>query len=581
MSTSSTNTIGKYQIIREIARSNDIVYEANDPSINRRIALKELSIPPDVQGAQRRERVERFWREGKAAGRLSHPNIVTIFEVGKDGERHYIAMEYLEGQTLRDVLQTGGALPIKDAVSYTLQLCDALAYAHQHGVIHRDVKPENVQILPGGHVKLTDFGIARLMGETGITQDGQVFGTPSYMSPEQVAGRELDTRSDLFPLGVMLYEMVTGKKPFTGDSIVTITYNIMNMETPIPPGAPPYIVNVIRKAMAKDPNMRYSTADEMAEDLREERAGDQFMPDPMSHSSIPSPFGGAAQPQSQMPGSSFPSPFPSPFPGPQQHPQSQQGQQPVMTPYGTPMPSPGAGSSSDPFAHPSQNSSVHMPPAPPKPILNAETRNFMGVFFLVLGVAGLLVFLIWAGTVAYSSYEVAQTSTAAAQYYEQGLKLYDKKDIPGALDQWQNAIRVSPKSKGAQSAREKIYSVSVGLARDYYLARNTTDLQTEAQRLIEAEPKRPEGHFYMAGAYHLSGKIDEAKKEYASAVVCGGNDEYAQQARKNVTSIYMNEGDQLAAAGRNSEAIAAYENAKKYGDADTLQQAEEKISRLR
>jgi len=184
LSTSSTNTLGKYEIVREIARSNDVVYEATDPSINRRVALKELWMDPTVQGAQRRERIERFWREGKAAGRLSHPNIVTIFEVGKDGERHFIAMEFLEGQTLRNAIQAGGPMPLPTVKDYILQLCSALAYAHQNGVVHRDIKPENVQILPGGHIKLTDFGIARLMGEPSITQDGQVFGTPSYMSPE-------------------------------------------------------------------------------------------------------------------------------------------------------------------------------------------------------------------------------------------------------------------------------------------------------------------------------------------------------------------------------------------------------------
>ncbi len=124
-------------------------------------------------------------------------------------------MEFLDGQTLRDVIQAGGPLSIKDAVNYALQLCSALEYAHEHGVIHRDVKPENIQVLPGGLIKLTDFGIARLMGESPITQDGQVFGTPSYMSPEQVAGKSLDARSDIFSLGVVLYEMLAGSKPFS------------------------------------------------------------------------------------------------------------------------------------------------------------------------------------------------------------------------------------------------------------------------------------------------------------------------------------------------------------------------------
>jgi len=391
VSTGSTNTLGKYEIIREIGRSNDIVYEAIDPTINRRVALKELAVPPNVTGAQRRERIERFWREGKAAGSLAHPNIVTIYEVGREGDRYFIAMEFLEGQTLRDAIQAGGPLSIKDTQNYALQLCAALSYAHEHGVIHRDVKPENVQVLPGKLVKLTDFGIARLMGEAPITQDGQVFGTPSYMSPEQVAGKTLDARSDIFSLGVVLYEMVAGSKPFSGDSIVTVTYNIMNMEPTPPPGAPPWLVGIIRKAMAKDPAARYSSAEEMAEDLREEKCGAQFMPVPdAGYGAYPSPFGGASQGSMPPPGAY------APPPGPFGPPPASQG---PLTPYGTPMPSPSAGSATpvpDPFAQPPQPQAPLPVPGPPQPILSSETRNFLGVFFLVLACAGMLVFAVWA-----------------------------------------------------------------------------------------------------------------------------------------------------------------------------------------
>ena len=235
----SSNTLGRYQIVREIARSNDIVYEARDPIMGRRVALKELAVPANLQGAARRERIERFYREAKAAGSLTHPNIVTIYEVGEENGRHFIAMEYLEGQSLRDVLQVRGTLPVPEALRIAQAIAAALQYAHRHGVIHRDVKPDNVHLLPDGRIKLTDFGIARLMFEASLTADGQVFGTPSYMSPEQVAGKPLDPRSDLFSLGVMLYEMVTGRKPFTGDSVVTITYNIMNLDPTAPPGVPP------------------------------------------------------------------------------------------------------------------------------------------------------------------------------------------------------------------------------------------------------------------------------------------------------------------------------------------------------
>jgi len=272
MSADNLGTLGKYQLVRELARSNDIVYEAMDPTSGRRVAVKELLIPADLAGLSRRERVERFWREAKAAGRLSHPNVVSIIEVGKEGDRYFIAMEFLEGQNLRYTIRARGHIPMRDALDYTLQLCSALSYAHKNGVVHRDLKPENVQVLPGNQVKLTDFGIASLTGESNITQDGQVFGTPSYMSPEQVTGKPIDARSDIFSLGVLLYEMLTARKPFVGDSAITITYNILNTQPSLPSGIPAYIQRVLEKALAKNVDDRYSSVDEMARDLREKRS---------------------------------------------------------------------------------------------------------------------------------------------------------------------------------------------------------------------------------------------------------------------------------------------------------------------
>jgi serine/threonine protein kinase len=191
--------LGHYQIVRLIARSNDIVYEALDPAMNRHIALKELMLPPHLSAGQKRERIERFYREAKAAGNLKHQNIVTIFEVGKDGDRHFIAMEFIEGPSLRSMLQMQGAVSLRDALQIGIQLCDALGYAHSRGVIHRDVKPDNIHIIaPNNAVKLTDFGIARMITEPSITTTGQVFGTPSYMSPEQIVCRTVDHRNDIF-----------------------------------------------------------------------------------------------------------------------------------------------------------------------------------------------------------------------------------------------------------------------------------------------------------------------------------------------------------------------------------------------
>ena len=249
--------LGQYLLVREIARSNDIVWEGRDPRMNRHVAVKELALPHNLAGQARRDRIERFYREARAAGAMNHPNIVTIHEVGEDRGRYFIAMEYLEGGTLRERLSIGGPLPLSEALSITNELCGALQYAHERSVVHRDIKPDNIHILPGGQVKLTDFGIARITTEEQLTVAGQIFGTPSYMAPEQVLGRPVDARADQFSLAIVVYEMISGSKPFTGDSVPTITYRIVNEEAPHAPGAPPAIDAVLHRALAKDPAGRY------------------------------------------------------------------------------------------------------------------------------------------------------------------------------------------------------------------------------------------------------------------------------------------------------------------------------------
>ena len=255
-------TLGRYALVREIARSNDIVWEGRDPQMNRRVAVKELSLPANLAGQARRDRIERFFREARAAGAMSHPNIVTIYEVGEDRGRYFIAMEYLEGQTLRERIAVGGPISLAEAGGYAQALCGALQYAHERGIVHRDIKPDNIHLLPGGIVKLTDFGIARITSENQLTVAGQVFGTPSYMSPEQILGNAIDARSDQFGLAIVIYEMISGLKPFQGDSVPTITYRIIHEQAPHMLGAPPAIDAILQRAMAKDPNGRFGSVAE-------------------------------------------------------------------------------------------------------------------------------------------------------------------------------------------------------------------------------------------------------------------------------------------------------------------------------
>jgi len=526
----STNTLGKYQIIREIARSNDIIYEALDPTLNRRVALKELAMPPNLSPNEREERRKRFRREAAAAGKLSHPNIVSVFDYGSDRDRCYIAMEYLEGQTLRDVLKLRGALSVDEASRIMIELLDALAYAHERGVVHRDIKPDNVQILPGGHIKLTDFGIARLMDEPSITADGQIFGTPSYMSPEQVAGKQVDHRSDLFSCGVLLYEMLTGRKPFAGDSVVTITYNIMNMEPPPAPGVPGFLSAIIRKAMAKDPNRRYQNAAEMAEDLRNQRAPNGFEDQYAAQAGgYQIGAGGAPSPQPYAPPTSYPTA--------------------------------GAGTASgapDPF----QRLPLSVPPVPPapprEPVLSPEARNFLGVFFVVLGLTGMLLFAIWAINEAYQTYSSNLSRERAAAYYNQGQKLFERGDYKGALEQFGNAVRLSPRSKIGQAAMEGMVASYLTLGKKELDSGRAHAAISLADQALSVRKDSAAAHLLKAQALTRLGQMNRALDELKAAAKSDPAAEEAKTAREEIAGYYIAQADQLARSGRQQEAVELY-----------------------
>ena len=259
----------KYEIIREIARSNDIVYEARDSRLGRAVALKELNFPAGIAGQAKRERIERFNREARAAGRLTHPNIVSIFDAGEDSGRYFIAMEYLDGQSLRESLAVNPQPGIIRACNIVISVLEGLHHAHINRVIHRDIKPDNIFLLKNDVVKITDFGIARITEDSALTSDGQVFGTPSYMSPEQIHGQTIDHRTDIFSTGVMLYEMVAGRKPFTGDSVIAITYAVANSDPPPISGISVQLDSVIRRALQKSASNRYDDCSHMITQLRD------------------------------------------------------------------------------------------------------------------------------------------------------------------------------------------------------------------------------------------------------------------------------------------------------------------------
>ncbi len=265
------NQLGRYEVLGELGQgAMGIVYKAKDPLIDRIVAIKTINLSMAME--EKEEYEGRFYQEAKAAGRLSHPNIVTIYDVGKSGEVAYIAMEFLQGRELRDIMNDSGSLPVDQVVDIVVQVAKGLAYAHEHDIVHRDVKPSNIMIVRDGHVKITDFGIARMASSAVRTQTGMVLGSPKYMSPEQVMGKAIDQRSDIFSLGVMLYEMLTGVAPFAGENVNAIMYQTLNA-VPAPPNtlnqSVPEMLNfIVAKALAKSLDDRYQNAKDFADDLK-------------------------------------------------------------------------------------------------------------------------------------------------------------------------------------------------------------------------------------------------------------------------------------------------------------------------
>jgi serine/threonine-protein kinase len=256
--------IGKYRIERELGRgAMGVVYKAFDPVVERMIAIKTIRL--DVEDAE--ELVKRLRREAKSVGQLEHPNIVTLYDAGETGGLFYLAMQFIQGETLQDRLTRQRWFALKEVQELFRQICAGLDYAHQRGVIHRDIKPANIMITNDGTVKLTDFGIAKMAG-AGTTSAGLIVGTPSYMSPEQALGRPLDGRSDIFSLGCILYELVTGEKAFPGQNVTTVMYKIVH-EAPTPlaalqPGVDPAVEALVLKALAKNPDERFQSCSELS-----------------------------------------------------------------------------------------------------------------------------------------------------------------------------------------------------------------------------------------------------------------------------------------------------------------------------
>jgi serine/threonine protein kinase len=266
--------IGRYVILRSLGRgAMGVVYLARDPQIERELALKTIRFDEAEKSFSADEAKARFLKEAKISGRLQHPHIVTVFDVGEDQGMLYLAMELVQGGSFSQRLSDTAGFPVRERVRVVAEVAEALAHAHERGVLHRDIKPANILLTPALSAKVTDFGIGKLLsGDTELTSTGQMVGSPAYMSPEQIKGDKLDARTDIFSLGVVLYQALTLRKPFPADTLTTLVYQILH-EDPADPAAvagdlPEGLGTIVRKCLAKDRANRYLDAGELADDLR-------------------------------------------------------------------------------------------------------------------------------------------------------------------------------------------------------------------------------------------------------------------------------------------------------------------------
>jgi serine/threonine protein kinase len=263
---------GRYELREELGRgAMGVVYRAHDPVIGRDVAVKTLHLTEAGTGMSREELIGRFQTEARAAGLLTHPNITVVFDAGEEEGTFYITMELVEGRSLQSMLDGRQLFPLPRVMRLMEQVCGALDFAHQRNVVHRDIKPANLMLTADDTVKITDFGTAKIL-QFGTAQTSHVMGTPSYMSPEQVKGKPVDGRSDIFSLGVILYELMTGEKPFPGQNITTVIYKIIN-EDPISPRSldssiHPGLSAVITHALAKEPTARFQSCQELLDALK-------------------------------------------------------------------------------------------------------------------------------------------------------------------------------------------------------------------------------------------------------------------------------------------------------------------------
>ena len=500
--------LGRFEVVRELGKgAMGIVYLARDPLIGRLVALKTIRLADSGDEEEVREFQQRFIREAQAAGILSHPAIVTVHDIGQDAERgfSFIAMEYVEGPTLKEVLQQGKPLSHASIARILEQVAEALDFAHRKGIVHRDVKPANIILCGEDRVKITDFGIAKIASEAvNLTTTGQFLGTPNYMAPEQVKGGSVDGRTDVFALGVVLYELLTRRKPFGGDSLTTISYRIVHepFATPheVDPSVPIEFDEVVNRCLAKDPRDRYQSARDVAAALRALAAGQ---------------------------------PLPPPSAEPAADPTIVSGKVPTME---LPFPDagvPSAAAAEAPRAARTQPGEGILPKAMRRRVPAAV---FFGIVVLLLAGIGLAAGWIWSQRTPVPAVDTKREDLVARQsdLRREGQALLSQGNVEGAYAKYAELQRIAPSSPGVAKVLGQLEQIRGEQA-------------STQQRILEAQEKLAEGKtLYEAKQYAKAIPLFEEAFNLDSSSVDAVN--YLRMSREQMALRQLREADRLAAA---------------------------------
>jgi serine/threonine protein kinase len=547
--------LGHYRIIREIARSNDVVYEAIDTRINRRVAIKELMMPPGATDAVRQDRIARFLREARAAGSLTHPNIVTIFETEQENGRYFIVMEYLEGDNLRQKMDREGALPPDEAVRIATQVLDGLAHAHSKGVIHRDIKPENIHILPTGLVKITDFGIARLKVRA-EPDDGRANLRHAELYVARTGARRRNRRAQRPVLGGRDSVRDAGGLQAVSGRFGNHDYLQYRAYRAAVAAEYPRAVGVgDPQGIAQKPAERFASALEMKQALENALAQLHAPPVIATPMGAPSPYGMPAPTGGYPP---YNAPAPTGGYPPYSAPAPTGGTLPP--PYSAPPPAPTPAPAPTPTA---SAPAPYLPPPPPKPVLSPAARQFLGTLLAVIliggAVLGVVIMGVFSATRAYQEYQLQQIDEKVAARAKEAEKLFGQGRYLEAAQIYDQLYRSAQSTKWKDEFRRNTASALTMHGNQLLQARRYEEALRVYQQAVQYAPL-PEAYAGMAAAEALLGNRAGAVNHWVSAARHSRGAQ-AQEYQRNAAREQIAIGDEAYRRGDMQRALQAWQTA--------------------